>query len=163
MSNIITYDFSQGRNFEKEIRPNRALKRAWAQDFTLPAQYTDIDSEEMQYIDGGYKVGTYSANDNSGADYLFAQAKYYFICAGINFGAVLVAAGGAAALAITGIGAVVMGVAGACAGILGSYSFAMGCDASNALEDVKYKQSIGQSYSVYCNRFGKLVTGFTVR
>lgn len=32
------------------------MKRAWAQDFTLPAQYTDIDSEEMRYIDGGYFV-----------------------------------------------------------------------------------------------------------
>jgi hypothetical protein len=48
MTNIITYDFSQGSNYEIAARPNRALKRAWAQDFTLPAQYTDIDSEEMQ-------------------------------------------------------------------------------------------------------------------
>lgn len=56
MTNIITYDFSNGCNYEVAARPNRALRKAWASDFTLPAQYSNIDSEEMKYIDGGVSV-----------------------------------------------------------------------------------------------------------
>jgi hypothetical protein len=74
----------------------------------LPTQYTDIDAEEIQYIDGGYKVGTYSANDNGGANYLAGEANYYFACCGICVGNGILSAVAAGLASPSVIGGVVL-------------------------------------------------------
>jgi hypothetical protein len=122
---MITYDFSQGCNYEVAARPNRALKKAWAQDFTLPTQYTDIDAEEMQYIDGGSQaVKKWGIT----IGYSFSRAECDQLASEFAiYSGVTVAFGGIASLIALALGvpvgsAIIAGVAAVVAGSFAAYS-----------------------------------------
>ena len=115
----------------------------------LPSNYFEIEKDEIEYVDGGYLVGTYSYTNSAGVNYLRGQALMWAGSAGASFYVAMVSAAAGVASSPSIIGGIAGGLTSVFSSIIGSYCCSNAMSALEAMASAERMMSAKHSYSVY--------------
>ena len=131
-------------------------------NLVLPTSGYELDRDEMCYVEGGGKIGTYAWNNDTGVNWLRSQANMWLANFSGSLAAGVLSAVAAAISSPTVVGAAIFGILSGLMFVIAGISFAYLQSAVNAMEDAQNLQRQKKSYTVSETFFLFVFIGYKV-